>query len=179
MNNVRSEFLSLFKKECLSFGDFTLSSGQKSNYYLNSKKIVFHPIGLNLLAKLFYHELQDVEFTTIGGPETGAIAIGTTVMNEFLLHGKSVNSFFVRRKHKGYGFQTVAEGIVKSGDKVVVVDDVLTTGDSVKTAIRVLEDMKCEIVGVMCICDRLQGAEKNLSAYNYKPLFTIEDLLGK
>lgn len=177
MNNLRAEFLSLFKKECLSFGDFTLSSGQKSNYYLNSKKILFHPIGLNLLAKLFYHELKDLKFSTIGGLETGAIPIGTAVMNEFFLNGESVSSFFVRRKYKGYGFQTVAEGVVKSGDKVIVVDDVLTTGDSVKTAINVLEDMKCEIVAVMCICDRLQGAKENLSAYNYKPLFTIEDLL--
>ena len=176
--NMKSKFLKLFKQECLTYGDFTLASCQKSSYYLNSKKILCHPIGIELLGCILYEELKDLDFDCIGGPETGAISMATTTVLQFCKSNRFINSFYVRKDKKGYGSNCLVEGQIKAKDRVVVLEDVMTTGGSVRKAIDNLEYMGCEVIKIVCICDRLCGATENLSKYNYKPLFNINEVMS-
>ena len=90
-------------------------------------------------------------------------------------HGRSLEGFFVRKQPKGHGSKDLLEGQVNPGDKVVVIDDVLTTGGSVVQAIAAAEALGATVVRVVCICDRLQGARETLGKYDFRPLFTVRD----
>jgi orotate phosphoribosyltransferase len=83
--------------------------------------------------------------------------------------------FFVRKKPKDHGSKDLVEGQVKAGDRVVVIDDVLTTGGSVVQAIQAVEAAGATVLRVVCICDRLQGAREALEKYDFRPLFTVRD----
>jgi orotate phosphoribosyltransferase len=87
-----------------------------------------------------------------------------------------LEGFFVRKQSKGHGSQERIEGRVSPGDRVVMVDDVLTTGDSVAQAITEVERAGAVVARVVCIVDRLAGAAERLAQYDYRPLFTIRDL---
>jgi orotate phosphoribosyltransferase len=111
----------------------------------------------------------------IGGLEVGAIPMAAAALTALHRNGKSAEGFFVRKQAKGHGSKERLEGLVKSGDRVVVIDDVLTTGGSVLQAIEVIEAIGAKVVRVVCICDRLQGAADALKSYDYRPLFTVRD----
>jgi orotate phosphoribosyltransferase len=171
----RDRLQQLFRERALQFGDFTLASGQKSSYYVNSKRVLFHAEAITLLGELLYEATQDLAIEAIGGLEVGAIPMAAAALTAFHRHGKNVEGFFVRKKAKQHGSQDLIEGQVQKGDRVVVVDDVLTTGGSVIQAIRAVEDKGAKVVRVVCICDRLQGAAEALAGYDFRPLFTIRD----
>ena len=171
----RDRLKALFRDRALQFGDFTLASGKKSSYYVNSKKVLFHAEAITLLGELLYEATADLQFQAIGGLEVGAIPMAAAALTAFHRHGRPLEGFFVRKQAKGHGSQEVLEGQVKPGDKVVVIDDVLTTGGSVVQAIRAVEAAGAAVVRVVCICDRLQGAREALAGYDYRPLFTIRD----
>ena len=90
--------------------------------------------------------------------------------------GRTLEGFFVRKQAKEHGSQERVEGRVNAGDRVVIVDDVLTTGESVVQAIEAVEAAGAKVLRVVCIVDRLQGARERLAAYDFRPLFTIRDL---
>jgi orotate phosphoribosyltransferase len=90
--------------------------------------------------------------------------------------GKTLEGFFVRKQAKGHGSKERVEGQVNPGDRVVVVDDVLTTGESVVQAIDAVEACGGMVGRVVCIVDRLQGAGERLAKYDFRPLFTVRDL---
>src|SRR5947208_9212619 len=90
-------------------------------------------------------------------------------------HGRAVEGFFVRKEAKGHGSKQRVEGEVKAGDRVAVIDDVLTTGGSVLQAISEVQKIGAKVERVVCVVDRLQGAGQALSAYDFRPLFTIGD----
>jgi orotate phosphoribosyltransferase len=171
----RDRLQELFRQRALQFGDFTLASGKKSNYYVNSKKVLFHAEAIALLGDLLYDATKDLDFQAIGGLEVGAIPMAAAALIAFHRHGRGLEGFFVRKKVKEHGSQERLEGQVKAGDKVVVIDDVLTTGGSVIQAIEAVEAASATVVRVVCICDRLQGAREALAKYDFRPLFTIRD----
>lgn len=86
-----------------------------------------------------------------------------------------VEGFFVRKQAKQHGSQSLIEGTVNKGDRVVILDDVLTTGNSALTAIKAVEAAGAYVIRVICICDRKQGARDLLSNYDFRPLFTVKD----
>jgi orotate phosphoribosyltransferase len=165
----------LFRERALQFGDFTLASGKKSTYYVNSKKVLFHAEAIALLGDLLYDATKDLDFQAIGGLEVGAIPMAAAALTAFHRNGRHLEGFFVRKKVKEHGSQERLEGQVKAGDRVVVIDDVLTTGGSVIQAIEAVEALGATVVRVVCICDRLQGAREALAKYDFRPLFTIRD----
>ncbi len=165
----------LFRERALQFGDFTLASGKKSTYYVNSKKVLFHAEAITLLGELLYDATKDLDFQAMGGLEVGAIPMAASALTAFHRAGRPLEGFFVRKQAKEHGSKERLEGQVKSGDKVVVIDDVLTTGGSVLQAIEVVEALGAKVVRVVCICDRLQGAAEALAKYDYRPIFTIRD----
>ena len=175
MPTDRDRLRELFRERALQFGDFTLASGQKSSYYVNSKKVLFHAEAITLLGELLYEATSDLQFQGIGGLEIGAIPMAAAALTAFHRHGRGMEGFFVRKQAKGHGARSKVEGEIKAGDELVLIDDVLTTGGSVKQAIDAVEELGCKVLRVVCICDRLQGARELLSKYDYRPIFTVKD----
>jgi orotate phosphoribosyltransferase len=175
MTASRVRLQELFRERALQFGDFTLASGKKSSYYVNSKKVLFHAEALTLLGELLYESTSDLTFEAMGGLEVGAIPMAAAALTAFHHHGRHLEGFFVRKQAKSHGSKELVEGQVKPGDRVVVIDDVLTTGGSVLQAIEAVEALGAKVVRVVCICDRLQGAAEALSQYDFRPIFTIRD----
>jgi orotate phosphoribosyltransferase len=173
--SARERLKELFRQRALQFGDFTLASGKKSSYYVNSKKVLFHAEGITLLGELLYEATRDLDFQAIGGLEVGAIPMAAAALTAYHRHGRHLEGYFVRKQAKAHGSKDVVEGQVSAGDKVVVIDDVLTTGGSVVQAIQAVEAAGAKVVRVVCICDRLQGAKEALANYDFRPLFTIRD----
>lgn len=171
----RDRLKELFRQRALQFGDFTLASGKKSTYYINSKKVLFHAEAITLLGDLLFDATKDLTFQAIGGLEVGAIPMAAAALTAFHRAGKPMEGFFVRKQAKGHGSKELLEGQVNSGDSVVVIDDVLTTGGSVVQAIEAVEARGAKVLRVVCICDRLQGAREALAKYDFRPLFTVRD----
>jgi orotate phosphoribosyltransferase len=173
--SARDRLRELFCERVLQFGDFTLASGKKSTYYVNSKKVLFHAEAISLLGELLYEATADLDFQAIGGLEVGAIPMAAAALTAFHRHGRDLEGFFVRKQAKTHGSQALIEGQLSRGDKVVVIDDVLTTGGSVVQAIAAVEAAGAAVVRVVCICDRLQRAREALAGYDFRPRLTIRD----
>jgi orotate phosphoribosyltransferase len=171
----RERLKTLFLERALQFGDFTLASGKKSAYYVNSKKVLFHAEAITLLGELLYEATADLDFQAIGGLEVGAIPMAAAALTAFHRHGRAMEGFFVRKQAKEHGSKERVEGQVAAGDKVVVIDDVLTTGGSVVQAVEAVEAKGATVLRVVCICDRLQGAREALAKYDFRPIFTVRD----
>ena len=175
MSAARERLRQLFLDRAVLFGDFTLASGKKSKYYINSKRVLFHAEAITLLGELLYDATRDLEFQAIGGLEVGAIPMAAAALTAFHRAGRTLEGFFVRKQAKGHGSKDLLEGQVRTGDKVVVIDDVLTTGGSVVQAIAEVEKVGAKVERVVCVVDRLQGAREALAKYDFRPLFTIRD----
>ena len=165
----------LYAARAIATGDFTLASGQKSNYYINSKKILFHAEAVALLGELLYEATEDLDIQGIGGLEVGAIPMAAAAAMAYHLKGRTIEGFFVRKAAKGHGSKERIEGVVKPGDSVVVIDDVLTTGESALQAVLELENFGCRVPRIVCVVDRLQGASEKLAGRDFRPLYTVRD----
>ena len=171
----RERLKELYLARAVSFGTFTLASGKTSSYYINSKKVLFHAEAVALLGELLYRATSDLDLQGIGGLEIGAIPMAAAAAMSYHQHGRTIEGFFVRKEAKGHGSKQRIEGEIKSGNRVAVIDDVLTTGGSVVQAIEELEKIGAIVVRVVCVVDRLQGAGAALSKYDFRPIFTVRD----
>ncbi|WP_054840824.1 orotate phosphoribosyltransferase [Thermococcus peptonophilus] len=180
MKNSKDELIRLFfDEEAILFGRFILTSGgKKSDYYINVKKLSTKPHALKLIAKLMAEEAQKrgIAFDRVAGPELGAIPIATALALE-----TEKPLVIVRKKPKGgHGTGSQLEGEVKAGDKVLLVEDVTTTGGSVLKAAEVLEREGAEIAAVMVVVDREEGAEEAIGAkYTFLPLVRVSELFAR
>lgn len=174
----KTRLLNLIKERALSKGEVTLSSGKKSSYYVDCRKITLHPEGSFLIADLSL-DLIDEEIDAVGGLSLGADPIAGSIAAVSFLRERPLNTFIVRKKAKGHGKKRRIEGHLSSEMEVAVVDDVATTGGSLIEAIDVLEDFGCSIKQVFVILDRLEGARGNLEKRGYRldSIFTADDLL--
>lgn len=173
----RKKLIGLFHERALKFGDFTLASGKKSTYYLDGKQISLHSTGLRLVSQGLLELLHDVEFSAIGGMTIGADPIVGGVLVAAAETGRSIDGFLVRKEAKGHGTQRFIEGPVRAGSKVVVIDDVVTTGQSALQAVDRIVEFGCEVVCVVGIVDRKEGGAKNFAdrGLPFRSLLTIED----
>ena len=150
------------ERGALTYGDFTLSSGQKSSYYFDGRRLTLDPEGAYLVGKALLDLLRESGIQAIGGPTLGADPIVTAVALIGYLEGMPLSAFIVREGAKGHGTRQAIEGPLTHGSRVAIVDDVCTTGVSLLRAMEAAEDVGCIVVKVMAILDRKQGGSEEL-----------------
>jgi len=174
---LREELLKLVKEKAVRKGEYTLSSGKKSDYYIDGKQVTLDPQGILLVAKMVLSMLHGIPVDAVGGPTLGADPIAAAVALLSSQTGRPLRAFIVRREEKKHGTQKKIEGPrLESGDRVVVVEDVVTSGQSVMNAIQELEKLRCRVVKVICLVDREEWASGRLAKYDFSPIFTRSDL---
>jgi orotate phosphoribosyltransferase len=170
---VIEELKKLLKETgAVKFGDFTLSSGKKSDFYVDCRKVTLHPQGAKLIGKIILKKIKGLKVDAIGGLTLGADPITAAVVT---LSG--IPGFIVRKKAKEHGTQQKIEGIIKKGWKVVIVEDVATTGASALQAIEAAEAVGAEVIKVISVVDREEGAFSALEKYNFDPIIKKSDLV--
>ena len=160
-------------------GPFHLASGEVSDYYIDGRMTAVCSEGAYLIGEILYQRTKDLGIDAIGGMEVGAVPLTTAAVISYHLHRLPMEGFWVRDKAKAHGTQKLIEGNLKAGMRVAVVDDVFTKGGSALKACEAVKEAGCEIVTVLAIVDRLQGAEQLFRDHgiaNYQSIFTIRDL---
>ena len=180
MNNAFTESKDMDRKQlaariaevALLHGDFTLRSGRKSSYYLDKYRFETQPDVLIELGKMFAKKLSG-GVDRIAGPDLGAVALAAATS---MVSGKPF--FIVRNQKKGYGGDKLVEGILNPGDRVFIVEDILTTGGQVLEAAKVIAAAGAKVVGICGVINRMEGARENILAAGlpFDALFTSEDL---
>jgi orotate phosphoribosyltransferase len=141
---------------------FTLASGRQSNYYFNCKPTTLDPEGMNLIGEIIFDMLQDAKVSAAGGLTLGADPIANALAVISYQMGKPIKSFIVRKDVKDHGTKSTIEGNVASGESVVIIDDVITTGGSTITAIEQARKAGLVIDRVITLIDREEGGRENI-----------------
>lgn len=159
-------------------GDFTLASGRRSQFYIDGKRVVFHPEGLLLVADAFLEAIQGCECDAIGGLAMGAVPIAAGISLRSAQLGRPLPAFFVRKSAKGHGTNRVVEGCLDRGSRVVICDDVITTGGSALEAIEAVKEFGCTVARIISLVDREEGAIERFRdlRYDYHPIFTLTEV---
>jgi orotate phosphoribosyltransferase len=180
MTELEQQLLNLLRERSFRRGTFKLASGDTSEYYIDGKMSQVHSRGAALLGEVLYERTKDLQFDAIGGLEVGAVPLTTAAVISYHLHGREMEGFWVRSEVKAHGTKKLIEGNLQPGSRVVIVEDVVTRGESAAKAIRAVLQHGCKVVQVITIVDRLGGAEevfRELGITDYHPIFTIRDLL--
>ena len=174
---LKQELLKMIQAKAVVRGERTLASGKISQYYIDGKQVTLDAQGLFLAAKVILHMAQAVSADAVGGPTLGADPIAAAVAVLSSQSGKPLKAFIVRKEAKNHGMQKMIEGpALVPGDKVVMIEDVITTGGSVLKAIKEVEGLGAKVVKTICLVDRNEGASETLANYYYTPIFTLRDL---
>lgn len=178
-NNTRQRLLALIRKRALRQGDFTLASGEKSTYYIDGRMIGVHPEGAALIGQAIYDRIKDLNVQAIGGLAVGAVPLVASTMVICHQHGLDIEGFWVRDAVKDHGTKKLVEGNLMPGARVVILDDVMTSGGSAQKAIDAVQAVGCKVERVIALVDRNRGARELFEKQNlaYEPLFNIEELL--
>jgi orotate phosphoribosyltransferase len=176
--NARERFRELLQTRAVVHKTVTLASGQTSNYYIDGRMVLMQGESAALLGELLFQATKDLGIQAIGGPETGAIPMATAAAIRYHQAGLPMEGFFVRKDAKQHGLQKRIEGVLPEKGRVAIVEDVMTTGKSALGAIQVVQEAGAQIVAVICILDRLQGARELYTqmGLNFQPLFTLRDV---
>jgi len=171
----------IIRQRSLRIGDFTLTSGKKSSYYLDCRMTTLDPMGALLIGRIILQRIRthNIEADAIGGLTIGADPIATAVAVVSAMEGRPLPAFIVRKEAKGHGTQRSIEGWDgKPGAHVIVVDDVCTTGDSILKAADRAEEAGYHVSAAFCIVDREEGGTELIAKrYPFYPLFTAKELM--
>jgi orotate phosphoribosyltransferase len=159
---------------------FTLASGRRSEYYINCKGLLSYPEYRRTIAELVAGHLDVWDLEGIGGMEIGAIPIATAVSDYmYARKGRVLRTFVVRKKPKDHGMKHAVEGSFQPGDRVLVVDDVLTTGQATLDAIDQVRSAGLDVKHALVIVDRQEdhGRERvEAAGVQVTSLLTLHDL---
>ena len=158
---------------------FKLVSGKMSNYYFNCKAVTLHPEGMHLIGNIIFEMIKGQLPKGIGGLTLGADPIACAVAYTSYLKGAPIEAFVIRKSAKSHGTMQWIEGDVKRGDRVVIVDDVITTGRSTIEAINKAKEAGLDIVKVMALIDRQEGGRENIESLGFalEAVITREEVM--
>jgi len=182
-HDYRAELFELIRTRSFGRGKILLASGRESDYYIDMRPTTVHPAGATCVGELVVDALEGVAVDFVGGLEMGAVPIATAAAIASHRRGRHIGAFFVRKKPKDHGAKKLVEGLPKGetlkGRNVVVVEDVTTTGGSAMQAVAALRDEGANIVLVLTIVDRLEGAADNFAAecLRFRALYTADEFL--
>ena len=177
---TQKHLIELIEQRALKRGSFTLASGRTASFYLDAKQVVLDAQGSMLVGRAILQRLQDLGGLpeAIGGMSIGADPITSAAVTMAGVAGLPLKGFMVRKEPKGHGMQRYVEGPVEPGQRVVIVEDVTTTGGSSLLAIDRATEFGLRVERVVTVIDRLAGAAEAFAARGIplEPLVTIRDL---
>src|SRR3982074_3518731 len=180
----RARLAEIIRRRSFGRGEITLASGRKSDFYFNLKPTMLDAEGAALLAELTFEALRDDNVDYVGGLEMGAVPIAGAIAQLSWLKGHAIAAFFVRKKPKEHGARLAVEGLAKGetlkGKRVVIVEDVTTTGGSPIKAVEAVRDAGGEIALVFTMVDREEGAAENFAqaGLEFRSLYKASEFLG-
>jgi orotate phosphoribosyltransferase len=183
MSSARDELLELLATRSFRLGEFTLSSGGKSDYYIDCRTTTLHARGAELTGRVFLELIQQQGWKpqAVGGLTMGAdpIVVATSIISSQM--GAPIHGFLVRKAEKAHGMGRRVEGFQEKGARVVIVDDVCTTGGSTIQAIEAAREFGFTIAGVACLVERLEAGgrpavEKAAAPAPFISVFTSNDV---
>jgi orotate phosphoribosyltransferase len=168
IQEMKERLIGMILERSFKYNDnppFTLVSGRKSNYFFNCKPTTLDPEGMNLIGELVFDMLADSAVTAAGGLTLGADPIANALSVISFQKGRPIKSFIVRKDVKDHGLKDVIAGNVQPGEKVAILDDVITTGGSTIAAIERAREAGLVIDRVIALIDREEGGRENILAH--------------
>ena len=182
MYSARDELKKIIQAQALLYSQnwIRLSSGGQSQHYLDIKRISLAPKAFQLIGHCIYEKIKNLKFNGIGGPVFGAVPLVAAVLNCLWKNSRYVEGFAIRSEAKQYGMQRQIEGNLEEITEVVLVDDVLTTGQSLLKAAKVVQSHGLKTKMIVVLVDREEGGEGLLlnNGFSVKSVFTLSELLG-
>lgn len=182
--SARARLKDIIRTRSFGRGEVKLASGRISDFYFNLKPTMLDAEGAALLAELTFEALRNENVDYVGGLEMGAVPIAGAIAQISFLQGKPIQAFFVRKKPKEHGAKLTVEGLAPGeslrGKRVVVVEDVTTTGGSAIKAVDAVKDAGGEIAFVLTMVDREEGAAETFrdAGIAFRSLFRAAEFLG-
>lgn len=178
----RDRLRDLLQSRSVRRGDFVLASGARSTYYIDARSSTMAAQGQLLMGRLGLDALDAIGWqpASVGGLTLGADPVAYAIAHAAGRAGRDVDAFTVRKESKGHGTGRRIEGGFRPHTDVVVVEDVVTSGDSALRAIQVVEEQGGRVLGVLAVVDREAGGRERLERAGYAllSLFTATDLLA-
>ncbi|MBI5207930.1 MAG: orotate phosphoribosyltransferase [Candidatus Firestonebacteria bacterium] len=180
-NNLKESLLELIIKKSFNYSSssiFTLASGKQSQYYFDCRPTTTDPLGQYLLGEIFFEKVSDFDISAIGGLTMGADPIAYAVCHTSYFKNKPIKAFVIRKEPKKHGLKKLIEGEVTKGEKVVIVDDVITTGGSTIKAINEARNAGLNVVKAVVLIDRQEGGKDNIEKLDVKveSIFTKDEV---
>ncbi len=178
---AREKLLNLLAANAYRYGDFTLSSGRKSNHYVNCKPVTLSGQGLFLLSKIMLENI-DPRASAVAGITLGGDPLVSSVAMAAALSGRALDALIVRKEPKGHGTTAWLEGpLPPAGSLITVLEDVITTGGSSLKAVAQLQEAGYLVERIVAIVDRQEGGEQEIKkrGLDLISLFLLEDVLKK
>ena len=175
---LRHKLLDLFCQLAYQEGDFLLSSGLRSSYYVNKTQVTLHPQGALAVGRLLF-PLLPVDTQAVGGLTMGADPMVTAVSVVSVYENRPIPALIIRKEAKGYGTRAYIEGpTLPEGAKVVVLEDVVTTGQSALKAVERLKEAGYTVNQVISLVDREQGGSElyQSAGLKFETLFSIQEV---
>jgi orotate phosphoribosyltransferase len=165
-----SELLRLLALRSARRGTFTLSSGRRSSLYIDARLTTMSPEGLTIIGSLALQALDRTEWNvqSVGGLTLGADPIAYAIAYASAATKKPIRAFTVRKEAKSHGMTRLIEGPFQAGDRVAVIEDVITTGTSARKAANAVADAGGTIAGILALVDREEGGREALEADGFE-----------
>lgn len=181
MDKNKAGLRQILLEKSVRTGNFVLSSGKSSTFYVDARLTTMSPEGMTLIGQLGLNTIRDHAWDaeSVGGLTLGADPVSFAISYTSAATDRPLRAFTVRKEAKQHGTGNLIEGPFKSGDKVVVIEDVITTGKSALQAIDSIASMNGQILGVLSVVDREDGGREAIEARGYPvvALFKISELL--
>jgi len=178
LSDPRKRLQQIILERSFKLGEFTLSSGKKSDYYVDCRTTTLHPEGALLVGRLLLPLALEFGADSVGGLTLGADPVVAAVISESARQGTPLRGFIVRKKAKEHGRGRGIEGNLEEGDRAVIVEDVVTTGGSALKAVEAAREAGAEVAAVVAIVDREEGGREAIEreGLEVRALFTASEL---
>ena len=181
LQDDKKEFFQILYKNAFFREKIILSSGQESDYYIDARRVTLNAAGVYFAAKIILEMIKGDQFSAVGGPTLGADPMVGAIGVLSYQAGKPVNTFIIRKAPKPHGKQHQIEGpLIPEGSKVILIDDVATTGKALAESIEVLKKYNIGVARAICLVDREQGAREALAKHNvpFASIFKAQEFLN-